>query len=226
MVTFSKTYTGEGGRSNARRAARAAGVAAELVQAHEDGFRFPLNSTADQAKPSVAKPAVAKRAVPKPANAPAPFVPDFRFGAYQGAHNASEAQRKNCGLEPGAFVVAVRYDAAGVAKYAFVPKHRAEGLVVVTGDMPRVRMERSKKETRERQPKRARKAANGGSKVDLVREMICRKDGAYMKDICAETGWLPHTARARISGIVAKHGLTIERQRFMGDTRYTAKPAA
>ena len=221
MVTFSKTYSGEGGRSNARRAARKAGIDAELVQPHEDGFRFPLNSTTDQAKPTVAK-----RVEPKPAKAAAPFVPDFRFGAYQGAHNASETQRKNCGLEPGAFVVAVRYDGAGIAKYAFVPKHRTEGLTIVTGDMPRVRVERSKKETREREPKRARKAANGGSKVELVREMICRKDGAYMKDICAETGWLPHTARARISGIVAKHGLTIERQRFMGDTRYTAKPAA
>jgi len=46
-------------------------------------------------------------------------------------------------------------------------------------------------------------------KRDIVLALLRRMDGATAADICAATGWLPHTTRAFISTL-AKRGATIE----------------
>lgn len=69
------------------------------------------------------------------------------------------------------------------------------------------------------------KREGSGKLLQTVHDMITAKGGATMPEIQKATGWLPHTARARISGIVAKHKLTIERQRLLGVTTYIATKA-
>lgn len=64
-----------------------------------------------------------------------------------------------------------------------------------------------------------------GKLLETVLGMITAKGGATMPEILKATGWLPHTARARISGLAAKHKLKIERERFMGVTTYKATKA-
>ncbi len=46
---------------------------------------------------------------------------------------------------------------------------------------------------------RAAKPTPRGSKLDLVLGMLRNENGVTIADICAETSWLPHTARAWLS---------------------------
>lgn len=61
-----------------------------------------------------------------------------------------------------------------------------------------------------------------GAKMRIAYEMIIARGGATSTDIIRETGWLPHTLRARISDIGTKYKLTIERERILGVTIYRA----
>lgn len=220
MTTWSKTYKGEGGRSNARRAARAAGVDPELVDETGDGFRFPL--PADKAD----KP---KRE--KPAKAPAPFVPDFRFTSRTDAQEAGFAAERRAGLKQGAMAVVAKNASVGTL-YAYVPAHvvAEQGLTLARDYNPPAPQERTSKPDKagkRRSKGKARKAGGntsdtGGAKGEQVLAMILNPKGATMPEIMAATGWLGHTARARISGLVAKHGLTIRRDRLLGVTTYYA----
>jgi hypothetical protein len=79
-------------------------------------------------------------------------------------------------------------------------------------------------------PKRERKT-NGetGTKFVAVAAMLRKPGGAAISAICKETGWLPHTARARISKDVSKlldKGEKIERSRpdKGGESHYAIVP--
>jgi hypothetical protein len=54
------------------------------------------------------------------------------------------------------------------------------------------------------------------SKQALVIGMLTKKDGASLDALVAATGWLPHSARAALTGL-RKRGFAIERQRPEGD---------
>lgn len=135
MTEYSKVQSV---KSNARRAARAAGVDPDLVVACAGGFHFPLAGGTTAAKPAKAA------AKPKAAKAKAP------------------------GKKP------------------------------------------------------AKREGKTGGLLETVRKMITAKGGATMPEIMKATGWLAHTARARISGIVKANKLEIERQRLLGVTTYIA----
>lgn len=58
-----------------------------------------------------------------------------------------------------------------------------------------------------------------GTKQAAVVDMLNREAGASLADLTATTGWLPHTARAALTGL-RKRGLTITRAKVDGQTRY------
>lgn len=49
--------------------------------------------------------------------------------------------------------------------------------------------------------------------------LLERKEGASLDDMVATTGWLPHTARAALTGL-RKSGYAIESQKTDGVRRY------
>ena len=67
-------------------------------------------------------------------------------------------------------------------------------------------------------------AANPGSKKDKVTAMLRRAEGASLGEITETTGWLPHTARAMLTGL-RKSGLAITKDKVEGITRYAAGQA-
>ncbi|MFN3656816.1 MAG: DUF3489 domain-containing protein [Pseudolabrys sp.] len=125
-------------KSNARRAARKAGLDPNTVERHAGGFRFPI---ADAGSPKATKPKTAKA-----------------------KHEDGKAKARKSTTSP-----------------------RKAGL------------------------------------VEKVHGMITAKGGATMPEICRATGWLEHTARARISGIAKKHKLKIARSRENGITTYAVE---
>lgn len=64
-------------------------------------------------------------------------------------------------------------------------------------------------------------AANPESKKDKVIGMLRRAEGASLGEITSATGWLPHTARAMLTGL-RKTGLAISKDKVEGVTRYAA----
>ena len=64
-------------------------------------------------------------------------------------------------------------------------------------------------------------------KNDQVVALLKREGGASLADITEATGWLPHTARAALTGF-RKKGFTISKAKADGVTRWliTAGPAA
>ena len=67
----------------------------------------------------------------------------------------------------------------------------------------------------------------GKSKNDAVIALLKREGGASLAEITKATGWLPHSARAVLTGF-RKRGFTIEKAKADGVTRWsiTAEPAA
>lgn len=63
------------------------------------------------------------------------------------------------------------------------------------------------------------------SKQDAVLELMRRAAGAALGEIVETTGWLPHTARAALTGL-RKKGHAIEKSKFDGETRYSIKAGA
>ena len=57
------------------------------------------------------------------------------------------------------------------------------------------------------------------TKNDKVIALLKRKNGATLEDLIAATGWLPHTARAAMTGL-KKKGHTIERSKVDGVSCY------
>lgn len=64
------------------------------------------------------------------------------------------------------------------------------------------------------------------SKTEMVLALLKRKDGATLDELVEATGWLPHTARAALTGL-KKKGHAIERAKVDAVSRYTlAEPAS
>jgi hypothetical protein len=53
-------------------------------------------------------------------------------------------------------------------------------------------------------PASAQAAARSGTKQARVIALLSREDGATLDDLIAETGWLPHTTRAALTGLRQK----------------------
>lgn len=58
------------------------------------------------------------------------------------------------------------------------------------------------------------------TKLALLLEQISKEDGDTLKELTSVTSWLPHTARAAITGL-RKHGHDIRCKRVDGLSRYT-----
>lgn len=56
------------------------------------------------------------------------------------------------------------------------------------------------------------------TKADLVLELLSRSEGATLDQLVAGTGWLPHTARAALTGL-KKKGQTITSDKVKGAQR-------
>lgn len=76
----------------------------------------------------------------------------------------------------------------------------------------------------------SRKTGDTGAKEGTLKALLARKGGATVREICEDTGWLPHTARARISGL-RKAGVKVERFKTVAigrgqETKYRIMGAA
>jgi hypothetical protein len=212
-------------KSNARREARKAGLDPDIcVKPSGDGWivmrpHAKAPTKAEQRKTKRA--ATAKTA--KPAEKPAPRA----FPTYAGARAAATTTAMRSGLAPETFVVVAlpqgRAEAYADA-YGFLPATDTADYVVVTKDTPRAEKPKPAPRTKTDRTKHTGNKPRdaGGAKGDTVLAMLLNPNGAAMPDICKATDWLPHTARARISGLALKHKLTIERKRLMGVTWYYA----
>lgn len=65
------------------------------------------------------------------------------------------------------------------------------------------------------------------SKKDALLQLLRRDGGAALSEITEATGWLPHTARAMLTGL-RKKGFQIGKEKIDGTYRYsfTEEPAA
>lgn len=61
--------------------------------------------------------------------------------------------------------------------------------------------------------------AQVGSKIDQVLILLCRESGATLTELTDATGWLPHSARAVLTGL-RKKGHEIERFKRDGASWY------
>jgi hypothetical protein len=57
------------------------------------------------------------------------------------------------------------------------------------------------------------------SKISIVKNLLSRSMGASLDELVSATGWLPHTARAALTGL-RKKGHQIERRKVDGVSRY------
>jgi hypothetical protein len=63
------------------------------------------------------------------------------------------------------------------------------------------------------------------TKQSLVLDLLHREGGASLADLVEATGWLPHTARAALTGL-RKKGHAIVRNKIDGVTRYSIAAGA
>ena len=68
-------------------------------------------------------------------------------------------------------------------------------------------------------------APQPASKRAKVIALLARPDGATLAELCEQTGWLAHSARAFLTGL-RKGGHRVERSRSDGVTRYAITEAA
>lgn len=198
MTTFSRVHTV---KSNARRSARKEGIDPSLVVACPGGFHYPLP------EPEAAEPA-------------------RWFKSYRAADNAAKTQAKRSGLKDSAFKIVVSYR-VGKPEFGYVAAHAISKYDLTTGKEAPQAKSTTKEETKARalparEKKTAAKPGLGQDKLATVLTLITRPNGATMPEIIEATGWLPHTARARISGLVEQHKLSIKRERLLGVTTYSA----
>ena len=71
----------------------------------------------------------------------------------------------------------------------------------------------------------AQTAPKRATKNDKVIALLTRKNGATLEDLVAATGWLPHTARAAMTGL-RKKGHPVERGKVDGVSRYSIDKGA
>lgn len=63
------------------------------------------------------------------------------------------------------------------------------------------------------------------TKIDTVVQLLGRDQGVSLNELVIETGWLPHTTRAALTGL-RKKGYAIVRSKTDGVTRYAIVSAA
>ena len=63
------------------------------------------------------------------------------------------------------------------------------------------------------------------TKQSLVLDLLRGEGGVALVTLVAATGWLPHSARAALTGL-RQRGHAIERSKLDGVTRYAITPAA
>lgn len=80
----------------------------------------------------------------------------------------------------------------------------------------------TKKSSKSSSARQARRAARDAveNKTAKVIALLRREGGATLAEITGATGWLPHSARAALTG-VRKKGHTIEKSKADGVTRWT-----
>ena len=64
-----------------------------------------------------------------------------------------------------------------------------------------------------------RTRSNGSGKIDAVFALLRREGGATLDEVIKLTGWLPHSARAALTGL-RKKGHAIERSKVDGISHY------
>lgn len=67
-----------------------------------------------------------------------------------------------------------------------------------------------------------KKPATTGRKTEKVIILLKRSDGASIAEITKATGWLPHSARAVLTGL-RKNGFALDKTKIDGVTRYAIK---
>lgn len=76
--------------------------------------------------------------------------------------------------------------------------------------------------TQTEQPQKEKvKSAPKPNKTEKVLALLTRTGGATLDELVEATGWLPHTARAALTGL-KKKGHHIERTKVDGVSRYAA----
>jgi hypothetical protein len=63
-------------------------------------------------------------------------------------------------------------------------------------------------------------SAKPARKTDLALELLSGRGGASINEICEATDWLPHSARAMLTGF-RKRGIKLERTKVDGAGRYS-----
>ena len=93
---------------------------------------------------------------------------------------------------------------------------------------PKTQKPASKAAARPAAQKRATASApKPEKKTEKLIALLKREGGASLDEITGATGWLPHSARAMLTGL-RKKGFTLDRTKVHGTTRYaiTAEPSA
>lgn len=62
----------------------------------------------------------------------------------------------------------------------------------------------------------------GPTKTEKILNLLKRQEGASLEELTAATGWLPHTARAALTGLKKKAHM-VERAKVDGVSRYSVK---
>lgn len=60
------------------------------------------------------------------------------------------------------------------------------------------------------------------SKLDRLEQMLCREKGATIAEMAQSTGWLDHSVRGAMAGVLKKRGLMITSNKISGVRRYNA----
>lgn len=193
-----RTYTE---RSNARRAARAAGIDPDLVIETDDGFAYP---------------------VPSEDSDPAPTEnetdPEQSAEEMKAEHAAAEVQ-----ADDPVDSAPKTEDDDGIPAFLQIPAESRKTTWAHTP--PKAAPTQDTAMAKAKPSKRAKaEKPNGLDKTATLLKMLTGK-GATVEKLTAALDWLPHTLRARISRLSkAKskggEGLKIERERTDGVTTY------
>jgi hypothetical protein len=103
--------------------------------------------------------------------------------------------------------------AAGLEAIGIAPEDREEGSEPETPPIARDAVATSgDSATEPDEPGQAAKTPRAGTKLTAVVQLLEREGGVSIGDLTAATGWLPHTARAALTGL-RKRGYRIETAR-------------
>lgn len=60
-------------------------------------------------------------------------------------------------------------------------------------------------------------------KLDMLEQLLMRRNGASIAEMTEATGWQQHSVRGAMAGALRKRGLTITSQKADGTRRYSAR---